>query len=72
MTVEIRIKDLAEKHGIKNAYQLARRLNMTDVRARQLWNSEQFTSIAVKTIAAICESFNCTPNDFIILKKKKS
>jgi DNA-binding Xre family transcriptional regulator len=71
MRVEICIRDLAKRNGIESVYRLARRLNVTDTRARQLWNSEDLTSISVKTIALICETFECTPNDFIIVKKGK-
>lgn len=57
------VRELAEERGDTTFYRLARRLQLTDSRARQLWNG--VTSMHQDTIALICDAYGCTPNDFI-------
>lgn len=57
------VRELAEDHGDNTFYKLARRLSLTDSRARQLWNGVK--KMADDTVTLICDGYNCTPNDLL-------
>jgi DNA-binding Xre family transcriptional regulator len=57
------VRELAAAHGDTTFYRLARRLKITDSRARQLWGG--VTRMQLDTIALLCDAYGCTPNDFI-------
>lgn len=57
------VKDLAIENGDTSIYRLAKRLNVHDKRAGQLWRG--VTRIHQDTVALICDAYDCTPNDFI-------
>jgi DNA-binding Xre family transcriptional regulator len=59
------VQELAVANGDTNIYRLAKRLQVPDSRAKQLWNGDKLTKIHKDTIALICDAYDCTPNDFI-------
>lgn len=57
------VQELAKSRGDIKIYRLAKRLGVSDSRARQLWDG--VASMSDKTVSLICNAYDCTPNDFI-------
>lgn len=60
----LKIRQVAEAGGIKNAYQLQMTLNVAPMVARRLWLGK-LTKFDLRTLERLCERFNCQPNDFM-------
>ena len=60
----VRIKEVAEKHGVKNAYQLQKLTGFLPSKAANLWKSD-WKLADLGTLNTLCNLFNCTPNDLL-------
>jgi DNA-binding Xre family transcriptional regulator len=71
--VELQIKEVAQKKGIKTAYQLQIAMNIPPTTASRLWKAKM-GKIALTTIDALCEALECDPCDLFVRtpNKKKS
>lgn len=62
--ITTRVREMAERRGIENAFQLANRLGVSpDVGAR-LW-SDNFTRIDFVTLNRLCNVLKCQPAQLI-------
>jgi DNA-binding Xre family transcriptional regulator len=59
-----RIPELAEKRGLKNAYQLGKALRVSPTLSSRLWNGD-FSKIGIDTLHRLCEFFDCQVSDFL-------
>ena len=59
--ITIHVKEISEKHGFKNAHQLAVALGVADNVGVRLWN-ENFTRIDLVTLDRLCRLLKCQPN----------
>lgn len=68
--IELRVKELARKRNIQNAYQLQKELEVAPMVARRLWNNE-LKQMDFRTLLALCRTFGCQPGDLLIYRKDK-
>jgi DNA-binding Xre family transcriptional regulator len=59
-----RIRDLAERQGISNAYQLGKALNVSPTLSARLWSGD-FEKIGVDTLHKLCDLFGCQISDYL-------
>ena len=72
MKLKVNIRQIAENRGIKNPYQLQKKVNLSPSNAAKLFKNN-IVHISVITLGKLCEVLDCTPNDlFIIPDNKKS
>lgn len=62
--IEIRIREVAEKRGITNAYQLQKATGLSASMAARLYKDD-VEMIALRTLDALCSALKCKPNDII-------
>lgn len=60
----VRIREVAEKSGIKKAYQLQKKTGFEPPKAARLWKAE-WKRIDLNTLNTLCKELNCTPNDLL-------
>lgn len=63
--IVFRIRELAEKKGLKTAYQLHMAMHIPPMTARRWWNSEKVSSLDANSLEKLCEFFECEPGDII-------
>jgi len=63
--IELRIRETAERKGIKTAYQLQKAMNVPPGTAARLWRGDM-KMIGLDTIDALCEAIGCEPADLIV------
>lgn len=68
--VNIRINELLEQNG-KSAYWLYKQLSMSYQSFQRLRNNET-RSISRENIEALCQIFDCTPNDLFEFAQEKA
>ncbi len=68
--IELRVKELAQKRNIQNAYQLQKKLEVAPMVARRLWNNE-LKQMDFRTLLTLCRTFDCQPGDLLIYHKDK-
>jgi len=64
MAIRFHIRELAEKRGIKTAYQLRRAMDVSPTLASRLWK-EEFAKIGVVTLDRLCQVLRCKPGKLI-------
>ncbi|HZH91582.1 MAG TPA: helix-turn-helix transcriptional regulator [Pyrinomonadaceae bacterium] len=62
MVITTRIKELAEKRGITNAYQLQKAAELPPSMAARLFKDE-VDMIALRTISTLCRALKCKPGE---------
>lgn len=64
MIVRWKVREVAEKHGVANASQLAERAKINKNTANALWNG---TSLRADrdTLAKLCAALDCTTGDLL-------
>jgi DNA-binding Xre family transcriptional regulator len=64
MIVKWKVREVAERHGVKSASQLAEHADINKNTANALWNG---TSLRVdrETLAKLCRALNCTTGDIL-------
>lgn len=62
--IVVRIREVAKKRGIKNAYQLQKETGFHPSMAANLWKSEWEKS-DLRTLNTLCNVLKCTPNDLL-------
>lgn len=60
--IQINIRKVAERIGIKNAYQFGKFSGFSPSTASALFKGN-WRNISIKSLAVICNTLNCTPND---------
>lgn len=68
MAIKVKIRELAEKQGIKTAYQLKIQANLAPSTASRCFNNK-LTLITFETLDKLCAALNCEPNDLLVLQK---
>ncbi len=66
--IELKVKELAQKHNIQNAYQLQKELEVAPMVARRLWNNE-LKQMDLRTLLTVCRKFDCQPGDLLVYRK---
>ena len=62
--IKVKIREVAEKLNIKNAYQLQNITGFYPSKAANLWKGE-WQLADLKTLNTLCNIFKCTPNDIL-------
>jgi len=62
--ITTRIKEIAEKRGITNAYQLQKATELPPSMAARLFRDE-VDMIALRTLDRLCAALKCKPNDLL-------
>lgn len=60
----VRIREVAEKRGVKNAYQLQKLTGFLPSKAANLWKSK-WQLADLETLNTLCNVLECTPNDLL-------
>ncbi len=68
MNIKINIREIAEKKGIKTAYQLQKKAKLSPSNASRLFNNN-IVQISVDTLAKLCDVLDCEPSDLFVIKK---
>jgi putative transcriptional regulator len=68
--IKIRLKEMAEKHGIKTAYQLQTLLNIQPSVAAK-WFRNDMKMIGFESLNMLCKYFNCEITDILIYTPDK-
>jgi len=66
--IELKVKEIAQKHNIQNAYQLQKELGVAPMVARRLWKGE-LRQMDFRTLATICRTFDCQPSDILVYRE---
>lgn len=70
MLIEVRVRQIAEKQGIRSSYQLQNLLGVKPTVAIRLWRN-QVKQFNLKTMLVICDKLNCQPGDLMIFQRNK-
>jgi DNA-binding Xre family transcriptional regulator len=60
----VKIREVAAKNDIKNAYQLQKLTGFSPSKAANCWKGE-WQLADLNTLNTLCNLFNCTPNDIL-------
>jgi DNA-binding Xre family transcriptional regulator len=69
--INIRVRELAEGRGLRNAHGLQLEAGLASHVAVRLWKG-QVERISIETIDRVCEALDCEPGDFIVRVKLES
>jgi DNA-binding Xre family transcriptional regulator len=69
--ITFRVKDVAEKQGLKNAHGLQLKAGLASHVAARIWKG-QVERISVETIDRLCEALECEPGDFIVRVRERA
>ncbi|HEX8637968.1 MAG TPA: helix-turn-helix transcriptional regulator [Pyrinomonadaceae bacterium] len=62
--ITVKLREMAGKYNITNAYQLQKFTGFAPTMAYRLWK-EKWTVSDLKTLNTLCNLFKCTPNDLL-------
>lgn len=62
--IKVKIREVAERFDVKNAYQLQNFTGFYPSMAASLWKGE-WKQADLKTLNTLCNLFKCTPNDLL-------
>ena len=68
--IKLKIRELAESKGIKNAHQLGVLINVTPNVSARLWN-DSFSQIGKVTLDKLCTALNCDVGDLLVFEVEK-
>ena len=66
--IKTHVKEIAKKHGIKNAYQLQKALNVAPTVAASLW-TDDFELISKTSLERLCRLLKTTTAELITFKR---
>lgn len=59
--IVVKVREQAERCGIKNAYQLQKAMDVSPTIAARLWRGD-FKKIGIDTLDGLCRVLRCQPN----------
>lgn len=69
--IHSKVREVAERNGVKSSYELQHRLAVAPTVALRLWRGE-VTRYSLETLNRLCNAFDCQPGDlFIYIPDKK-
>ncbi len=68
--IDSRVKQIAERSGIKSAYELQRALDLSPTVALRLWRGE-VTRFSMETLDKLCKALECQVGDLLVYVKDK-
>jgi putative transcriptional regulator len=68
--IKVNIKQMAQRQGIKTAYQLQKLMNLQPSVASRLFNNK-LTMISFGTLDKLCDALECEPSDLIVYSSNK-
>ena len=66
--LKLAIREVAQKRGLKTAYQLQRKLNTYPGTASRFWKSEM-RAISLDVLAELCNALECDVTELIVEDK---
>jgi DNA-binding Xre family transcriptional regulator len=63
--IKVKIKEIAEKNGIKKAYQLQKTLGIQPSLAAK-WYRNDLKMIGIESLNSLCAAFDCLPSDILV------
>lgn len=63
--IEIRIKEVANDRGIKNAHRLQLAAELSPAAAARFWKTE-VEKISMETLDRLCKALECQPGDLFV------
>lgn len=70
MAIKVKIRELAEKRGMKTAYQLKIQANLAPSTASRCFNNK-LTLITLETLDKLCNALDCEPSDLLVRQKSR-
>jgi DNA-binding Xre family transcriptional regulator len=68
MKLLIKIREVAEANGVKNAYQLQKKANLAPTTAARLFSNE-ISQITIDALEKLCAAFKCDAGKFFVREK---
>lgn len=63
--IKVKIREIAEAQGIKNAHRLEIAADLTPAAAARLWKGE-IEKISMETLDRLCRTLDCQPSDLFV------
>lgn len=70
MKITVKIREVAESRGIKNAYQLKIKVGLSPSNAAKLFDNN-IKLISLETLEKLCAALECEPKDLLKISKTK-
>lgn len=70
LMITIRIREMAERRGMKTAYQLMRAADVHPAVATRWWTNNLYR-MDISTINKLCNVLECKPNDILVFTPDK-
>ncbi len=70
MAIKVKIREAAEKRGIKTSYQLRIRANLAPSTASRCFRNK-LTLITFETLDKLCDALDCEPSDLLVRQSKR-
>jgi DNA-binding Xre family transcriptional regulator len=71
MKIELQVKEVAAKRGIKTAYKLQIVVGLSPSNAAKLF-ANRSSMISLATLGVLCEKLACTPDDLFRFRGRKA
>ena len=71
MKLKLKIREIAEKSGIKTAYQLQKKADLAPSTAYRFFKNNA-SQITLETLEKICSALECDPGDLIVREEKST
>jgi DNA-binding Xre family transcriptional regulator len=68
MKIKPCIRKVAESRGVKNAFQLWKRIGGSKEKSAQLWSGE-FKMLGMNTLALLCRELECQVGDLLVYER---
>jgi putative transcriptional regulator len=68
--IKSKVREIAERQGIKSSYGLQKWLDVAPTVAVNLWNDD-VTRFSVETLELLCEKFNCNVADLLVYESSE-
>jgi DNA-binding Xre family transcriptional regulator len=62
--IEVKIREVAARHNVRNAYQLQKITGFLPSKAARLWKDD-WQLADLNTLNTLCNIFKCTPNEIL-------
>ena len=67
--LKLAIREVAQKRGLKTAYQLQRKLNTYPATASRFWKSDEMRLVSLDTLEDLCNALECDVTELIVEDK---
>jgi DNA-binding Xre family transcriptional regulator len=66
MALEVRVKDIAQAKGFRNASELQRKSGLTYPQTARLWQGGEMEQVSLRALAAIAKALGVSAKDLLV------